>query len=276
VFLTASLVRLIGRRVYVMNDSKFDDRPRSIWRELAKGIAFWPYRGALVSGKRTRDYLRFLGFPSDRIETGYDTLSIRRIRTLASADPAPDGTSFEDRHFTVVARFVPKKNLAAVLTAYACYARSVIRPRALHLCGSGELEGSLREQVQELGVQELVIFRGFIQSPAVARTLANTLALLLVSAEEQFGLVVVEAQAMGVPVIFSPACGASDDLLRSGINGLMVEPDNPLGIAFCMQLMASDEVLWRRLCRGALESTPLGDAARFVSAVVKLNGRTLE
>ena len=270
IFLTAIVLRLLGRRVYVMNDSKFDDRPRSIWREIAKAFALWPYNGAMVSGPRAKDYMRFLRFALDRTAIGYDTISIERIRTLAAADPAPSGTPFEERHFTVVARFVPKKNLPTVLDAYAKYAQSVAIPRTLHLCGSGELDLALREQVSRLKLQDLVIFRNFIQSEEIAKTLANTLALLLVSNEEQFGLVVIEAQAMGVPVIFTPPCGARDELLRSGVSGFMVEPDNPAGIALIMKLIASDEALWRRLAQGAIETAPLGDVARFSRAVEQL------
>jgi L-malate glycosyltransferase len=276
VFLTTVVLRILGRRVYLMNDSKFDDKPRSIWREIAKMLVLWPYNGAIVSGPRAKDYMRFLGVRSDGIATGYDTLSIQRIRTLAAADPAPSGSPFSTRHFTVVARFVPKKNLATVLDAYAHYVDGVEHPRVLHLCGSGELEGALREQVSRLKLRDLVIFRDFIQSQEIAKTLANTVALLLVSVEEQFGLVVIEAQAMGVPVIFSPCCGARDELLRSGVNGFMVEPDNPIGIALIMKLVGSDEQLWRRLAQGALDAAPIGDVAGFGRAVDQLcsmNGR---
>jgi L-malate glycosyltransferase len=277
VFLTATALRLLGRRVYVMNDAKFDDKPRSIWRELAKYVAYWPYRGALVSGKRTREYLRFLRFTDPRIAIGYDTLSIQRVRTLATAAPAPDGSHFEGRHFTAIARFVQKKNISTLLNGYATYVHSVATPRALHLCGSGELDGALREQVSRLKLQDLVVFRGFIQSREIATTLTNTLSLILPSIEEQFGLVVIEAQAMGVPVIFTPACGARDQLLRSGVNGFLVEADNPTGMAFFMKLIASDEALWRRLARGALDTAPLGDVVHFVSSVEQLTatgGRT--
>jgi len=270
VFLTAIALRLLGRRVYVMNDAKFDDKPRSIWRELTKSVAYWPYRGALVSGQRAREYLRFLRFADARIAIGYDTLSIQRVRTLAAAEPAPDGSHFEGRHFTAIARFVQKKNISTLLTGYATYVHSVAAPRRLHLCGSGELDGALREQASRLKLQDLVVFRGFIQSREIATTLANTLSLILPSVEEQFGLVVIEAQAMGVPVIYTPACGARDYLLRSGVNGFLVEADNPAGMAFFMRLIASDEALWRRLARGARDTAPLGDVVHFVSSVEQL------
>jgi len=274
IYLTAVILRLLGRRVFVMNDSKLDDKPRMIWREMAKSIAFWPYCGALVSGKRAKEYMEFLHFAESRTVSGYDTLSLRRIRALAETDPAPGGWPFETRHFTVVARMVPKKNIPIVLEAYAIYATSVANPRPLHLCGSGELEAALRKQVVNLNLQGLIIFRGFIQSEEIAKTLAQTLVLILMSVEEQFGLAVIEAHAMGVPVIFSAACGARDELLRTAVNGFLVEADNPAGLAYFMRLIATNEVLWRRLAQGALQAAPRGDVSRFVDAVELLSSMT--
>jgi hypothetical protein len=65
-----------------------------------------------------------------------------------------------------------------------------------------------------------------------------------------------------VPVIFAASCGARDELLRSGVNSFMVEPDNCVGIVLAMKLVHSDESLWRRLAQGALRAAELGDMAR--------------
>lgn len=268
IFLAALLLRVLGRRVYVMTCSKFDDKPRTLWREVfVKPLFLLPYNGVLASAQRTADYLRFLHFERSKIAAGYDTLSISRIQRLAGSDPAPAGFPFKERHFTAVARFVPKKNLLALLEAYALYVKQAGRPRALHLCGSGILEAQLRERAAKLNVGEHVVFRGFIQSDEIAQTLGHTLALLLVSVEEQFGLVVIEAQAMGLPVLYTPNCGARDELLRSAVNGFMVEPDNIEGMAYFLRLFAEDEANWRRLAKCAAESAQRGDVTSFVNGV---------
>lgn len=267
ILLFALILRIFGDKVLTMADSKFDDYPRYIWRELGKRLFMLPYQGAIGCGIRSRDYLRFLGIRRDRIVPGYDTLSLDRIREMAGAIPAPGGLEHGARHFTIIARHVPKKNLPMALLAYALYASRAEAPRPLHLCGSGPLEPELRSLVQELGVAEMVVFHGFIQTDAIARCMASTLALILPSVEEQFGLVVIEAQAMGLPVIVSDVCGARDDLVRNAVNGFVVEPDNPAGLAWFMTRLASDEALWRELCTGAARSAPQGDVTAFTQAV---------
>jgi glycosyltransferase involved in cell wall biosynthesis len=94
--------------------------------------------------------------------------------------------------------------------------------------------------------------------------------LLLLSTEEQFGLVIPEALSMGVPVIASNNCGACDELVRSGINGFVVEPDNPRGIAYFMDLLGSDSRLWGEMALAAAEKATLADSDRFAEACAKL------
>jgi len=272
VFFVALALRLLGRRIYLMFESKFDDSPRQLWREFLKVAFYLPYVGGMVGGVRSRDYLRWFGFRPERIELGYDAVSVDRIRKLAESPPAPDGMRFEDRHFTIVARLVAKKNIAMALEAYAQYCQSMgDNARALQICGSGPLEVALREKAQELRLEKLV-FRGFIQAADVARTLASTLALILPSTEEQWGLVVNEAVAMGVPVLSALNPGARDLLVRTAVNGFVFEAENPAGLARLMCHLSADATAWRRLAEGSGRLAPLGDALQFGLAAARLIG----
>lgn len=271
-FLLALLLRLCGRRLYVMVESKFDDKPRRIWRECLKVLALLPYGGSLAGGTRSGDYIRMLGFSESRIELGYDTISIGRVRRLAGTPPAPAGVAFAARHFIIVARLVPKKNIAVALEAYAGYCQSVgDAARPLHICGDGPLEGELKRRAQELHL-ERVTFHGFVQAPEVARLLGSSLALILPSTEEQWGLVVNEALAMGLPILCSSNAGACDLLVRTGVNGFVFEPENILGLACLMQLIARDEDNWRRMAAESQRLAGFGDIHRFGAGAARLLG----
>jgi glycosyltransferase involved in cell wall biosynthesis len=272
IWIVASLLCLFRRRVYVMNNSKFDDKERQLVREALKSFFFQPYSGALTSGTRAKSYLAFLGLPESRIETGYNTVSIERVRALAKSPPAPAGLSFGERHFTTVSQFVPKKNLFFLLAAYRQYASEVRQPRELHLVGSGPLEDDLRARIKDLDLEPLVLLRVALPNEQVCELLASTSVLILPSIEEQFGNVVTEAQAMGLPVIISDNCGCWDHLVRSGVNGFVVEPDNIEGLALYMSWLSTDEVLWRRMSKATAEVNGLGDVANFVRGVSKLIG----
>jgi glycosyltransferase involved in cell wall biosynthesis len=267
IWLCAVALRVLGRRVFVMNNSKFNDKRRRRYRELAKVLALAPYNGAMTSGGLGKSYLRFLGVPESKIAYGYNSMSIARIQRLSGAVPAPAGVPFSARHFSIVARFVPKKNLALALQAYKQYSDLVERPRPLHVAGYGPLEADLRDRVAELGLTNDVIFCGALQIDEVSKLLATTLALILPSIEEQFGNVVIEAQAMGVPVVISDACGAWEQFVHSGINGFVSEADNSVGFAYFMSILSEDEMVWKRMCTKALQSATAGDVDRFTRGV---------
>lgn len=270
IFFTAIFLRLLGHRVIVMNDSKFDDRQRVLWLENIKALFYLPYSGAIASGTRAKDYLRFLGLKADTIGLNYDTMNLARVVSMSESSPAPDGAPFPDRHFTIIARLVPKKNISLALEAYREYRSAARIHRKLYICGSGELESNLRELARKLDIADDVVFTGFIQAAEIAQRLATTVALLLPSIEEQFGNVVIEAQALHLPVILSENCGARDLLIRSGVNGFVIEPDNVAGLAFFMQLLSDDEDLWRRMCLAAATSVRHGDVKGFAMAVGSL------
>ncbi|MBB4153887.1 glycosyltransferase involved in cell wall biosynthesis [Sphingomonas jinjuensis] len=268
VLIAALLLRLSRVRVHAMIDSKFDDYPRRLPRELVKSLFLLPYRGALTASRRARDYLAFFGLPPDRIALGYDTLSVDRIEALAAAPPAPDGTPFANRHFVVVARHVAKKNIALAIDAYARWrAAGPAVARDLHLCGSGPLEGELHAQVDRLGLADHVHFHGFVQTDDVASILSRTLCLLLPSIEEQFGLVVIEAQAMGVPVLASTNAGACDTLIDTGLNGFLLDPREPDAWAATMALLSEDEACWHRAAAATRDSRYRGDCRHFTAGV---------
>jgi L-malate glycosyltransferase len=271
----ASILRLLGTRVYLMLESKFDDKDRRAWREVLKWFFVRPYEGALLGGRRHKEYAEFLGLASDKLIEGYDTVSIDRVRQQAGMPPAPDGVPFRDRHFTIVARHVAKKNLFMALEAYDLYARASRaageEPRELHLCGAGELEAALKEEAQKRDLAK-VRFLGFISPDAVARELGSSLALILASKEEQWGLVINEALAMGLPVLCAENVGARDALLRTAVNGYLFESDNPVGLSVLMGRLASDEQEWRRMAVASSGLAIKGDVSQFAAGVAKLIG----
>lgn len=262
------LLRLTGCQVVVMTDSKFDDRPRRAWREWLKSLVLNAYTAAIVAGRRQGDFLRYLGFQRRRILPGYDTVSTSRIAAEAGAAPMP---SFAARSFICIARLVPKKNLFSLVDAYVRYVELAAgAPRPLVIVGAGPLDASLRRHCLERGVAELIEFTGFIDPAQVSQRLAASLALLLLSTEEQWGLVVNEAVALGIPIVVSHAVGAGDALVRNLINGFIFEPAAIEGPARAMLQLASDEALWHRMASASLARSWLADSERFADAVEAL------
>ena len=267
VILLSWTLRLLGRRVVVFSESKFDDKPRSIAIELCKRAILACYASAVVGGRRHADYFRFLGFRGRPVLPGYDGVSIERIRAQA----ALTASSAKDpglRPFVYVGRFVDKKNLPTLLRGYSAYTEAAgEQRRSLVLVGSGAEEAAMRELVRELGLDRWVVFAGFLSAEAVSRALADAIALVLVSSEEQWGLVVNEALAVDLPVIVSNEVGARDLLVRNFQNGFVVESCSPQSIGAAMLRIGSDADLRESMARHSRERAWMGDADRLADAV---------
>lgn len=270
ILLAAIALRALGKRVFVLSDSKFDDYPRHLRREIGKSLYMAPYQGGVAASPRCADYMRFLGLDPARIRQGYYGIDLERIRGACDLPPAPAGHPFGERHFLSIARLVPKKNHAMMLDAYAIYARRVASPRRLVLCGSGPLEPDIRDRIAALGITDTVDVLGNVPPARIPGHVGRALALLLPSIEEQFGIVVVEAQAMGLPVILSDNCGSRDCQVQGGVNGFVIEPDNPVGMATYMQWLDEDELLWTRMAIAAGAAAERGSVRHFVEAVCDL------
>lgn len=262
------LLRLVGVRVFMMSDSKFDDMHRNVWFELVKSLLLSAYRGALVAGRRQVAYLHFLRFRQRPVLMGYDVVSGDRLRGLAARARAARPLRWEERDFLFVGRFVAKKRLLPLIEAYAAYvAQAGEGARRLVLAGSGPEEPAMRARIAELGLEDRVVFTGFLQEEAVAAAMDRALALLLVSIEEQWGLVVNEAVSLGLPVIVSAQAGASDLLARNLVNGYVVQPGDHEGLAAALQAMAWDEPRWNAKAEQSRALAWRGECGCFADAV---------
>jgi glycosyltransferase involved in cell wall biosynthesis len=150
-------------------------------------------------------------------------------------------------HATVlvhVGRFAPPKNHALLVEAFAQVRANT--PLYLLLVGSGELEGAVREQVAQLGLEGRVRFLGVRAD--VAEILNASDVFVLSSRWEGNPMSVMEAMASGLPVV-STAVGGVPELVRDGETGLLVPSEDAGALARAIQALVDDSA--RRQAMGA-------------------------
>jgi glycosyltransferase involved in cell wall biosynthesis len=201
----------------VISDSRYEDEPRKFYKEFIKKLILRNYSGAIVAGAAARNYMRRLGFPVESIFHPWDVVDNDYFRSTSS------GVAFHDRYFLCVSRFIPKKNLERFLASYAGYRRQG-GTRKLVLLGSGELESRLRRLAETLSLGTSLEMPGFAQYEELKKYYSNAFCLLLPSLTDQWGLVVNEAMASGLPVAVSSNCGCAADLVEESKNGLIFDP----------------------------------------------------
>jgi len=214
------------------SDSTYEDEPRSWAKEAFKRRIVSAFDAALVAGRRAHDYLEKLGLGRDRRFDPWDVVDNAYFERGADAirrDEASARAKYKlpPRYFLCVTRFVSKKNLPRLIEAYARYAAQAGHDAwSLVLAGAGPLEAELRASVASARLEAKVHIPGLVQYADLPAYYGLAGAFVLPSTSDQWGLVVNEAMAAGLPVLVSSPCGCAPDLVREGENGFTFDPEN--------------------------------------------------
>ena len=257
-----------GIPMVVMSESARQDESRTWWKEMIKRRLVNLYSAALVGGQRHVEYLVELGMPAERIFTGYDVVDneyfrqkaeeVRSQRSSASAEATAGRDvrkqyGLPDNYFLASARFIEKKNLTTLIRAYAEY-RDRLKgtgvtdpgynkgaPWDLVLLGDGPLRETLNSQLSTLNLHSHVHLPGFKPYDQLPIYYALAKAFVHASTTEQWGLVVNEAIASGLPVIVSERCGCAPELVQD--NGFTFDPtdEHELAVRLLEMALLSDD-----------------------------------
>ncbi|MCD2190791.1 glycosyltransferase [Actinomycetospora soli] len=264
--LASVTVALAARRrgvpYVVFSESTLDSR--RIAAGPADRVRRWFLGGAgavVVPGPAARAAVLADGVAPERIVETVNAVDhavfARRPRELrAGRDPGGP------HRFVVVGQLIPRKNVEALLTAFAALDGA---PR-LDVVGDGAEAGRLRAHAAALGVADRVTFHGFLDEQQVAAVLAETHTLVLPSTEEVYGFTAIEARTAGLQVVVSDVAGVAASL--AGAGGVWTVRPDVAGVRDGLEAA-------RRAWTGWREGVPddAGSPARTAADLVRAAGR---
>jgi hypothetical protein len=152
-------------------------------------------------------------------------------------------------------RLGPDKGSYVVLDAFAAIAGR--HPAAtLVMAGDGETEGVLAA-ARAAGLADRVSVPGWVGTAEVARLLRTATVFALPSRIEGLPMSMLEAMAHGLPVVETPV-GRIPDVVSDGVDGRLVRPDDPEGLAAAIDALLSDRETAARLGAAARGCAALG------------------
>lgn len=164
---------------------------------------------------------------------------------------------------TFLGRITAKKQLHLVIDALA----KTTAPVTLAVAGPDDegLADGLRSRAEAHGLGDRVQFLGLLDTPRKLALLQLSSAVVLPSADENFGVSIVEAMAAGVPAIVSAGVAIADDIARAGAGAVV--PEQPDAIATAIDEFASEPArrgaagaAGQRLVRERFGFTPVTEA----------------
>ena len=181
--------------------------------------------------------------------------------------PSPDLQSCyeisDEFVFITVCRLLEKKGVDQTLRAFAGVIARHPKCRLL-IVGTGPYESALRALSIELGMTESVVFTGAVADDELVHhyRLANVFVMpnraLDNGDTEGFGVVFLEANACGLPVI-GGLDGGTGDAVKDGWNGLLVDGRSVAAIEDAMMRLHDDADLRTRLAEGGRQAAQAAD-----------------
>jgi 1,2-diacylglycerol 3-alpha-glucosyltransferase len=254
----------------LMSESSWHDFPRHWLKESAKKLIIRQYQSALVGGSVHAEYVVRLGMNPDKIRLGYDAVNNDYFRI--GADAARQNTEATRAKFKLPktfilasGRFIHKKNFVRLLQAFSAF-RAGLEANAvweLVLCGDGQLRDDIHAECNRLGLNDVVHFPGFVQYENLPAYYGMASAFVHPSTTEQWGLVVNEAMAAGLPVAVSSRCGSAPTLVEIGKNGNQFDPYSVADMTRALHDICSDAARMRAMGSASQERIKDWGVERF-------------
>jgi len=196
--------------------------------------------GIVAISQKTRiDLIKRGKVRPERIDVIPVGIDLERIAKIAPARESTD--------VLFAGRLIHEKRVDLLLNAIAV-AKKEIPTITCAIIGDGPERGLLEDLAVKLGVEENVSFTGFVDQDGLTAYMKASKVFVLPSIREGFGLVIVEANACGLPVIsIRHDMSAVRELVEDGVNGFLVNDISSREIAEAITKLVTDEALRERL-----------------------------
>lgn len=162
------------------------------------------------------------------------------------------GLSGSEFHIVTAGRLVEIGGVEQKGVSVAIGALTRLPSCRLHVLGDGPLRLKLEAKAQELDVADRVTFHGQVARKTVDMFMTAADAVLVASAFEPLGMVVLEAMAARTPLVATNV-GGPKDYLRPGVDALLVEPRDPEAISAAIQRLIDSPDLRDHLVENAVQ-----------------------
>lgn len=184
---------------------------------------------------------------STALITIYNPVNFQRLTDYSKQTAA---IKIDGKYIIAVGRLEQQKRLDRLIQAYA---DSKLRHEAkLLILGEGRLRSQLEQQVIKLGLLGQVLMPGNIENPHPNIAAAEFLALS--SDHEGFPMVLIEALAIGKPIISTDCATGPNEIIQHGQNGLLVPVDNTLALRDALDELYFNKALHQYLISNAAAS----------------------
>jgi glycosyltransferase involved in cell wall biosynthesis len=199
---------------------------------LERYVLSRPWSGLIANSSATKEKLIAAGVRPEKIEVAYNGISLAKLKGITTE-------KFSDPTVIYVGRLVKYKKVADLIEAVAILKNKIKNLKCL-IIGSGPETQSLKSLTMKLNLDETVTFLGFVEKHRqVLEYLSRSHVFCLPSAVEGFGMVTIEAMALGVPYVNSEI-KPTIEVTKNGQGGLLYTLGSVEELAFKIGQLLDD------------------------------------
>jgi glycosyltransferase involved in cell wall biosynthesis len=242
VAVAAQALSLSAKRVVVSEHNTYSKsiRRRGILRLIYQAAPYvyrWSRKVICVSRGVEDDLVETTTLPRRYVTTVYNPVITEALLVSSTATPQHEWlTSRIDPVLLAVGRLEPQKNYPMLLRALAIVRKK--RPCRLIILGEGPLRGELERDIEKLGLKDCVDLHGF--APDAMSYMRAADLFVLASSWEGLSNVLIEAMAVGCPVVSTDAPHGPREVLRGGEFGRLVPVDDAEALAAAIEATLDD------------------------------------
>jgi len=212
--------------VVIFDNARLEDVPRAGYVDWIKRQMYSLVDAMLIPAPSHDKTFRYFGFSQEQLFYGINCVD-NQFFTVQSELYRSSEPPHTKPFLLAVGRQVPKKNWSRLINAYRNVVQSTeSEPFDLLLVGDGPEHEALVDCAGDLCGKN-IHFIPFKSQDELCAYYAHADGLVLPSQHgETWGLVVNEAMASGLPVLVSSVCGCAETLVRTGVNGYIIDPDD--------------------------------------------------
>ena len=249
-FISAHVTPLIhpSRTVVVIHGLEYEiiKEAYSFWerfymRHSIKFSCRWAKKIIAVSKNTKKDLMELYNVPENKIEVVYAGISSHSERSEESRDliPRSFANAQDDGYLLFIGRLEKRKNIIGIISAFEVLKKRYNIPFKLALIGrTGFGYQEIKNKIEDSKYKTEIIETGFLNEKEKCALMKGSKVFLFPTLYEGFGLPILEAQALGVPVVTSNVSSLPE---VGGDSVAYCNPQEPESIAAAIYKVINDE-----------------------------------
>lgn len=232
-------------------------RERMLMRFSLRNSCRWASDIITVSESTKKDLVKIYGVPREKISVIYEGTGGEESKINSRNFGSDSSIPMSKPYFLFIGRIETRKNVARMIDAFCLFKRKRRTDHILILAGKpGFGYGGILDRKTKTTCPSDILELGYVDECEKRKLLQGADALLFPSLAEGFGLPILEAQSVGIPVLTSKISSMPE--IAGECGAVFVDPSDTEDIARGIESVALDKPL-----RNAIISRGLRNARRF-------------